>query len=129
MKELHADALKTQMHLGTPSNGWGDASHLCKKQTNKKVRYVQPTCSKGSENLTRSHSQKHLKCCRGVLHWPALTILQHGGEKSVFTTAIASTLSLQIRLLCLTCASAIGHTHQFLTFASALKYQFQIYLS
>lgn len=77
--------------------------------------------------MTTSHSEVSQKRPQGVLCLLALMFLQVRGKKSVFTTDTTSTLSLKIVL---TCASIIGYTHQFLTFASALKYlQFQIYLS
>lgn len=73
--------------------------HICaKKQTNKKPWYVQGACSNGSQNLTTSHSEVSQKRHQGVLRLLALTFLQVRGKKSVFTTAITSTLSLKIVL-------------------------------
>lgn len=128
LKKLHIDALKTNAPWETEQG-----VRWCTTVTfhGDVAASVQPPCSKGLK--TRLHhslrSPSHPRD-QGVLHWWAGHVSSAPGEKSVFTTAIASALTLRVRLFCLPCASAIGYAHEILTFASALKpHQFPIYLS
>lgn len=128
MKELHTDALKTNAPWKSEQCARWCITFVRKANQQKNHGMFKALVRMGLKTWLH-HILKSLKngpkgfCA----YWHSCFFRSEG--KKVFLQLTPPQLSV-LRLFCLTCASIIGYTHQFLTFASALKYlQFQIYLS